>query len=219
MEILKTISIAGIVSFILAFFNKEHKKYNENKERYFQEFLLPFYAEIKTNNNVEYESLIKKYHSFDKTYIPQYVNLLIENNEYEKLAKVLLTDYINLFPNKLNGFFIALENLDAAFNYVIAVFIMIMLSILPLYLIGSINQPQFWEALMFFLLYFFASFLFLKIIFTDDMYSFNDKKINRFINTRIIEYENMNSNVFLRIPAINKIYHSLSYKKHKSKKV
>jgi hypothetical protein len=214
MEILKTISLAGLVSFILAFFDKEHKKYNENKEKYFQEFLLYFYQEFRSNNNVDHETFIKKYHSFDKIYIPRYVNLLIENKEYEKLTKVLLTDYVNLFPNKLNGFFIALENLEAAFNYIVAVIFMIALSLLPLYLFGSINQPQFWEALAVCLLYFFVFFILLKIILSDDMYSFNDKNINRFINIRIIEYEN--TNLFLRIPAINKIYNSLLYpKKHK----
>lgn len=218
MEILKTISLTGLISFILTFFDKEHRKYNENKEKYFQKFLLPFYQEFKTTDKLDYESFLKNNHSYDKVYIPRYVNSLIENKENEKLSKVLLTDYINLFPNKLNGFFVALENLDAVFNYIVAVVFMIILSILPLYLLGSINQPQFWEALVVSLLYLIAFVILLKIIFSDDMYSLNDKKINRFINMKIIEYDNMNSNVLLRIPVINKIYNFLYSKKHKKLK-
>lgn len=174
MDIFRAISITTVLGFILSFFNAENKKYNENKEKYFSEFLVPFYKEYKISEDINYNIFISQFHDYDKVFIPQYVHMLVSARKYDKLKKILLNDYIDLFPNKLNVFFTAWSNLGTSFNYIFLLFIMILLSLLPFVLISAINEPYFSKNLIAVVLYYLMFFLCKRI---DKMI---DKKIKEF---------------------------------------
>lgn len=79
--------IAGIISFIITLFNKEHKKIEENQEEYFEKFLVVFLNKYRKNNNMNIRKFFYKNYSYLDVYIPPYVNYLIKNKEYNKLKK------------------------------------------------------------------------------------------------------------------------------------
>lgn len=189
MDIFNTISITTVIGFILSFFNVENKKYNENKEKYFTEFLVPFYKEYKINEDINYNLFISLFHDYNKVFIPQYIHILVSTGKYDKLKKVLLNDYVDLFPNKFNVFFTAWSNLGTAFNYIFLLFIMILMAFLPFVLITAINETYFSKNLIVVGLYYLMFFLFLRESFSNDMYTFNSKRIDRMIDKKVKEFD------------------------------
>ncbi|AFM00767.1 hypothetical protein Desde_2432 [Desulfitobacterium dehalogenans ATCC 51507] len=69
--------IAGVISFIITFFNKEQVKYEKNKEKYFDDFLVRFYSAFRNNKNVNIKDFFYKNYSYHDNYIPTICKLLI----------------------------------------------------------------------------------------------------------------------------------------------
>lgn len=94
--------IAGVISFIITIFNKEHIRYEKNKEKYFNDFLIKFYNAYRNNRNINIKKFFNKNYSYLDNYIPTYVNYLIENREFDKLKKVLIVDYFCYYSSESN---------------------------------------------------------------------------------------------------------------------
>lgn len=104
MDNLKIITLVGaIISFIIAYLDKGEKKYETLKDEYFEKVLVIFYKSYKKNSNINPVKFIKYRFIENQVFIPKYIYYLIENNDKEKLAKVLIVDYCNYYPNFNNS--------------------------------------------------------------------------------------------------------------------
>ena len=106
----ETIQIITLVSTIVAgifmYFEKKNKKYDDFLERYFIKVLNPYIIKFGDNSEIDTVKFVKKRLRKsirkDKFYIPRYVSYLVEENDKERLHKVLITDYIENYPNNKN---------------------------------------------------------------------------------------------------------------------
>lgn len=106
--------IGGILTLITTYFSKENNKYAKLKDEYFKELLIPYVSNYQMNRYINPVKYIKKRYSYSNYYIPTYIFYLIEEDEKDKLHKVLIEDYKELFPSKLNSYshtFIKISNL------------------------------------------------------------------------------------------------------------
>lgn len=98
MEILKTISVAGIISFLITLFNKEHDKYIKSKDEYFNSFLTIFYDKHKESKDFDVKKFYLENCSRSNSYIPPYVHFLIDKTDYKSLERILIVDYYDFYP-------------------------------------------------------------------------------------------------------------------------
>ncbi|MEG2412583.1 MAG: hypothetical protein RSA29_17100 [Clostridium sp.] len=104
MESLGIVTVIGaIISFIIAYFDKGEKKYEDLKDQYFEKVLIVFYKNYKKNSDINPVKFMKHKFVENEVFIPKYIYYLIENNDKEKLAKVLIVDYCNYYPNFNNS--------------------------------------------------------------------------------------------------------------------
>lgn len=195
MDILKSISLAGVVSFILALFNKEHEKYNKNKEKYFDEFLVKFYAKYKAQKDINVEKFVEENYDCSMIYIPPYVHFLVENKEYEKVKKVLITDYLKLFPNFKNTVYKSITNIGniVDFLYLLIIFAVLGFSVVTIiFFLGMAGLSGYNVSWKDVLLLFISAIVVIGILAAlkkyfdkDDIYTFNKERIEELINSRV----------------------------------
>lgn len=206
MNIFNYVSIAGLISFIIAFFNKEHDKYNRNRERYFDCFLVKFYNSYRKNNNINLRKFYIKSFDYIDIYIPAYVNYLVEKKEYDKLKKVLLVDYYDFFPNTKNAIVQALLNLSNVFDFLYYLLILLILMILMAGLIIILGiMGIVYKAINIFEIEVLTSafglllllFICLKYFFYSyDMYTSSEKSIKKLINKKLDKFENLKEEIY-----------------------
>ncbi|NOW92351.1 uncharacterized protein YxeA [Clostridium beijerinckii] len=94
-------AVISIIIAIVACFNKEQEKGEELQEEYFK--ILIEYLEIKkVNPNIDVLEYIRKF-KFKKCCIPGYMYYLADQNDKDRLEKLLLTDYWDYYPNIVNS--------------------------------------------------------------------------------------------------------------------
>lgn len=107
----ETIQAVSLISTVLAsifmYFEKKNKRYDDFSEEYISKVLNPYITEWKHNkelNTVKFISKrLKKSNKTNEFYIPKYIYYLVEEeNDKEKLHKVLITDYLQHYPNNEN---------------------------------------------------------------------------------------------------------------------
>lgn len=215
--------IGSVVSFLIAIFNKENTKYEENKNKYFEEVLLPYFGSYKNNTNIEFKlSYDINNQSHGMEFIPEYVQHLIREDRREELNKVLLVDYFDSYPSKKNSI---KKSMNRIFNIAdiimyFAYFIMLLLitllitRVIPLIIseicytitntgstllnFDEVEVPMYLFFIVILLLlvlvYVFAFIFFDKSISKKDMYSYDKKIIEKMIKLRIKRYRKIEKN-------------------------
>jgi hypothetical protein len=216
--------IAGVISFIITFFNKEHVRYGKNKEKYFDDFLIRFYNAYRNNNNVNIKRFFYKKYSYHDNYIPPYVNYLLENSEFDKLKKILIVDFLNYYPsigNTIKAIFHKISKrvffIEYCLVYILVLTIFIMgIILIPMCIdeiVGRINDTHNSSTIIYSLsipvplfligsLIVMALFTYLIKVLLDtswikkDMYTYERKYINKIIKAKEKEYNKLKDEVY-----------------------
>lgn len=97
------ITIISLTITLLTIIYKSGYKNNHDRERrYYNKILMPFFEKNALNNEFDIIKFCEKKVKYSDEDIPMYVRFLINHNEEEKLKKVLMIDYINLYKNDIN---------------------------------------------------------------------------------------------------------------------
>lgn len=212
--------IIGIISFLITFFNKEHSKYEENKEKYFDDFLVKFYNVYRSNNNINIRKFFNKNYSYVDTYIPGYINYLLEKKEYNKLKKVLVVDYFCYYPSVRNSISAVLHKIfdRAWFIQYCILFLSTMImgffttSLIPMSIdevigriknthyssIGKIPAPIFMTVILFImgLLTYVMKIIIDSAWIRNDMYTYDEKNIKKIITSKEKQYIKLKQRVY-----------------------
>lgn len=94
--------ITSIVTFITLIYNLGIKKSIKREAIYYKKVLQPFILKLSQNSEVNAIKIVKKLAERDNDNIPKYITFLIDNGESDILKKVLICDYIELYPNDSN---------------------------------------------------------------------------------------------------------------------
>lgn len=97
--------IAGAITFVFTTFNKENGLYKDNKEKYFNNILKPYFsAYINNEENINPIDFFKEdFTGEDFYYIPGYIHYLKNEKKKDVLSKVLLVDYMSQYPSYKNS--------------------------------------------------------------------------------------------------------------------
>lgn len=115
-------AILTTITILIGFFNKEQKKYENCKQRYFEELLLVFMQEYKKDKNIDSINFINARFMYADYFVPMYIFYLVDCKEEKVLKKILLVDYIQNFPTARNVIFNAL---DGIFHRITFIFILV----------------------------------------------------------------------------------------------
>lgn len=202
MNSLKYVNVVGIISFIIAIFDKEHIKHGNYKEKYFNEFLVEFYAAYRKNdfNMKEFFNC-----NYSEIYIPPYVYYLYENKRYEDLKKVLLVDYYIGFPNEKNSIihtfikFISIIDLLYYFFVIFVLFGSIFLAFVVIFN-AVVNERMDYiniAILLGFIIIYTIIALKIKHFFKlNDSYSYKEEIINKLIKSKLNDYNKISNELY-----------------------
>lgn len=95
--------VTGSLAALKAAYELLFKSGRKRLDAYYEEFLKPFYVAYKKNKNINAVKFIKPLFKIDNDNIPKYILYLMEQKEAEKLKKVLLYDYYELYKNDDNN--------------------------------------------------------------------------------------------------------------------
>ena len=90
--------IGCITLFVKTFFGKSQKREKE----YYEKILRPYVLELSKNKKLSTLSIVKGLADRNNDDIPKYIFYLLDNEQEEKLNKVLIYDYWSLYPNDDN---------------------------------------------------------------------------------------------------------------------
>lgn len=204
MDALKYLNGVGIISFIIAVFDKERIAHADNKAKYFNEFLVKFYAAYRANNDFSMVDFFKC--NYCDIYIPPYVYYLFESGEYDKLRRVLIVDYYMAFPNEKNSivhtfskfvsfidiiyYFIVVFGLIGSMFLISVVFVqaLILKEQIDYFNLGVIGiSIIIWAAIVLKMKKYFKS---------NDNYSYNKNIIDKIIKSKIKNYKNISEELY-----------------------
>lgn len=134
--------IAGGITYVFATFKKENNLYKENKEKYYNEILKPFFYSY-VNNKQKGNSINIFNDHFDVEefyYIPGYIHYLKMEGKMDVLTKVLLVDYMLYYPSYKNSMAKFLDAINDNSNVVLMLLNFLM--IFPVLFIILISIPM-----------------------------------------------------------------------------
>lgn len=201
--------IATVIAGIFMYYERKNKKQDNFLERYFVKVLNPYVVQFKDNSRINTVKFIRKKLDKsikkDKFYIPCYIEYLVKANDKEKLHKVLITDYIENYPNKknkkwkiVNNFAECLGIIGMFMSYLFLSLSLLMICISLLELIVellstmSINVISECIGTIFFfvILFLVGIFIFIPANKSEtDQYSLKKKEIERHIKSKIKYYD------------------------------
>lgn len=214
------IIIGGIITFISNYHNKEQEKYNKLIDTYFEKVLVTYIKAYKNSNDLNPVKYIKKRYTMEDYYIPSYVFYLVENNEKEKLHKVLMEDYKENFPNSTNGIWKAMDSIVGIFSICMSLIFVVMSILIGVnmvnvilnylsYLITNIGKVGISEPLKATLglivsigiciLLFYVMKYSMNVMVNngDDTYKFKVKNIKKSINRKIKKYDKRGNDYYI----------------------
>lgn len=134
--------IAGGITFVFATFKKENNLYKENKEKYYNEILKPFfYSYVNNKKKLDSINIFNDYFDAEEFYyIPGYIHYLKMAGKSDVLTKILLVDYMLYYPSYKNS---VAKSLDAiADNSNVVLIFLNFLMIFPVLFIILISIPM-----------------------------------------------------------------------------
>ena len=99
---------------------------------------MPFIVEYKRNSKIDVIKFFENKIVRSKIFIPPYIHYLYDNNEKEKLEKVLIYDYLALSDNQINMINKGLSIVSDMIYYFFVVFSFIIFLLSIIFMINSI---------------------------------------------------------------------------------
>ncbi len=194
-----------------------YKNIRKRENDYYNNVLKPIVETIKSNNNVNITKSLGKIVKFSDDSVPKYIFYLMSQSENEKLKKVLIYDYFdiydceeNLISNVLKFFkkimvyiFIFLSILLAvvfAFNFSSHISLVIFTSIKESKL-DTFNIKELLQSLQLFVLDFLLLFISVFSLYCAKfsntyMYTFKKKRIENIVKKKVKKYNKIMDNFF-----------------------
>lgn len=104
--------IGSILTFIITYFNKGQKEYENLLKEYFDKIVIVYINKHRKQNNINPVKFIKRNLKNHEYFIPSYILYLVKNNNRDELHKVIIEDYKEKFPNNKNSFISTLDNIS-----------------------------------------------------------------------------------------------------------
>ena len=216
-----TIQVCSLLTTILAgiflYFERRNKKYDGFLEEYFDEVLNSYVTKWKQNPEINTVKFIRKKIrqsiANNKFFIPPYISYLVKMNDGEKIQKVLITDYIQNYPNSNNEKWKVTNNIYECINMIMLFLSFITLSASMIMIVPSVFvfafEVLFYQSIkkvknyaiviMLGMIILFASIWIIKNIKKSetDYYSLEEEKIKKYIVQKVNYYDKKSSNFFI----------------------
>lgn len=129
------LTLVAVLGSTFAYLEKRNKKYDNFEEKYFMKVLNPYVVSWKKNKELDTIKFIDKYlkksNKSNEIYIPKYIFYLVEKEkDKEKLHKVLITDYIQNYPNLNNEKGKITNSIFSYFNFIAELAMCLVISLL-----------------------------------------------------------------------------------------
>lgn len=185
---------------------------NKRESKYYEEILNPFICVYKRNQTVNAIKFLKNIIKDDNDFIPKYIFLLMKENEEEKLKKVLICDYCELYRNEDNKVKQIMRIVLKATNYILILFALFMVFLGGKYFsdglmdigqhLKDIFAEKEWEHLVNIkngIVFWGMSFamIWLALLLNKDRYTLKKRKANKIINKAVKIYDNKINNIIL----------------------
>ena len=202
--------IVSVIGMLTTIYKIGFKDEQNRTQAYYKETLLPFIVAYQKNSNMNTIKFLKDAVKRDNDNVPKYVFYLLDNQERDKLRKVLLYDYFDLYHNDDNTMRRIMKWISRFLVYLLfgaSLFITFygsfflvsgVLSIL-MDLVhgfdGTINGVDTWKwslkNIFLGLVSIFLSIVYISLVkkINDDRYTFKKKKIERLINKKVKLYD------------------------------
>ncbi len=139
IDYFKVLTVLGAVfTFIIAYFDKEHKKNLDLKEEYFKNILVPYINRYRKNKNINSIKFLKSKYEESIYFIPPYIFYLVDENNKVDLHKVLIEDYKENFPSSKNSIWKTFNRLDKIFDLISILILGILFGLISLLIIDFI---------------------------------------------------------------------------------
>ncbi len=204
-------SVIGLFTLLYKLWIKNNRK---REERYYNDVLKPIMVKIKTNKEIELLDSVKELIGEYNDDVPKYIYHLIDCKKEQELRKVLISDYMSLYPNEDNRVLSAMDIFMKIMNYILLIFAFVLL-IIGVYSLGVCFPALFVYMINMFLeilkvtsigivngrtyfTYFIIGIVSIGIgiwllktstLFEDDRYTMRIKFIEKMINKKISRYE------------------------------
>ncbi|ELC8361364.1 hypothetical protein ACSW9O_10630 [Clostridium perfringens] len=209
IDYFKVLTVLGAVfTFIIAYFDKEHKKNLDLKEEYFKNILVPYINKYRKNKKINPIKFLKSKDEENIYFIPPYIFYLLDEKNKVDLHKVLIEDYKENFPSSKNSIWKTFNRLDKIID-LISVFLLgilfglisLLIIVLIIEMFKSTNLNDGLKYIVYIVL-FIIGLVILTLLnrnsLKNDDYSSNKKIINKLINKKKKNYnKSKNLNYFI----------------------
>lgn len=89
--------ISSLITTIILIYQTGFKNNQERERKYYEELLMPFMQKYFNNKNINAYRYCKNKVLYTNENIPMYISFLIHTKDKEKLKKILICDYFELF--------------------------------------------------------------------------------------------------------------------------
>lgn len=211
------LTLVAVLGSTFAYLEKRNKKYDNFEEKYFMKVLNPYVVSWKKNKELDTIKFIDKYlkksNKSNEIYIPKYIFYLVEKEkDKEKLHKVLITDYIQNYPNLNNEKGKITNSIFSYFNFIAELAMCLVISLLFMVvsiffgqLVSGIISNSSMDLIAKYFLILIGAIIFIGILAVLliktkkselDYYSIKQEKIKKYIEEKVKYYDDQNTNDF-----------------------
>lgn len=141
IDCFKVLTVLGAVfTFIIAYFDKEHKKNLDLKEEYFKNILVPYINKYRKNKKINPIKFLKSKDEENIYFIPPYIFYLLDERNKVDLHKVLIEDYKENFPSSKNSIWKTFNRLDKIIDLISVFLLGILFGLISLLIIVLIIE-------------------------------------------------------------------------------
>lgn len=109
-------SLIGCITLIVkTFFGKSQKR----EAAYYEKILKPYVLKLNKGKKISAVSVVSGLAKRNDDDIPKYIFYMLDNAKEEELRCVLLSDYMDLYPNEVNGIGKVLDIVYKVINYIL----------------------------------------------------------------------------------------------------
>lgn len=139
IDYFKVLTVLGAVfTFIIAYFDKEHKKNLDLKEEYFKNILVPYINKYRKNKKINPIKFLKSKDEENIYFIPPYIFHLVDERNRVDLHKVLIEDYKENFPSSKNSIWKTFNRLDKIIDLILVFLLGILFGLISILIIDFI---------------------------------------------------------------------------------
>lgn len=198
---------AGIIAVLLVYFNKEHNKYEENTDKYYNKLLKPFFNQYLNNKDIDISDFNEdnERNCEVQDYLPPYIYFLIESKQLDKLKKILIVDYLGYYPSLKNIILRSCNNIFRRLNFITYFFFLVAIPIIidiliMFFLQFLITDFTFDNNLIIVIIYLLVMLglilLFLFFYIKNGIYTYETTAINKRIESKEKEYRKLSKKIY-----------------------